>query len=138
LNVDLVAEQFELVVSVQSGTARAAMLRINDGLVTNSALILGVVAASADPGGAARRAGQPGGRRRLDGGRGVHLDVRSGRVPGAAAQPRSGRPSREIPIGRRRQASRDPEQALGIYSRAVLGVNPAELARRGHRRSPRS
>jgi VIT family protein len=26
-----------------------------------------------------------------------------------------------------RQASRDPEQALGIYSRAVLGVNLAEL-----------
>jgi len=26
-----------------------------------------------------------------------------------------------------RQASRDPERALGIYSRAVLGVNPAEL-----------
>jgi hypothetical protein len=126
LNVDLVAEQFELVVSVQSGTARAAMLGINDGLVTNSALILGVVvAASADPGGAARC-------------RGVHLDVRSGRALGAAAQPRSGRPSREIPIGRRRQASRDPEQALGICSRAALGVNPAELARRGHRRSPRS
>src|SRR5262249_48947727 len=26
-----------------------------------------------------------------------------------------------------RQASRDPERALGIYSRAVLGVNPSEL-----------
>jgi len=26
-----------------------------------------------------------------------------------------------------RQAARDPERALGIYSRAVLGVNPAEL-----------
>ena len=26
-----------------------------------------------------------------------------------------------------RQASRDPERALGIYSRAVLGVNPGEL-----------
>ena len=46
---DPVAEQVELAVSVQSGTARAAVLGINDGLVTNIALILGVVGASADP-----------------------------------------------------------------------------------------
>jgi vacuolar iron transporter family protein len=48
LSVDPVAEQVELAVSVQSGTARAAVLGINDGLVTNIALILGVVGASAD------------------------------------------------------------------------------------------
>jgi hypothetical protein len=49
LSVDTVAEQVELAVSVQSGTARAAVLGINDGLVTSIALILGVVGASADP-----------------------------------------------------------------------------------------
>ena len=49
MSVDPVAEQIELAVSVQSGTARAAVLGINDGLVTNIALILGVVGASADP-----------------------------------------------------------------------------------------
>jgi VIT1/CCC1 family predicted Fe2+/Mn2+ transporter len=49
LSVDPVAEQVELAVSVQSGTARAAVLGINDGLVTNIALILGVAGASADP-----------------------------------------------------------------------------------------
>jgi len=48
-SVEGVAEQVELAVSVQSGTARAAVLGINDGLVTNIALILGVVGASADP-----------------------------------------------------------------------------------------
>jgi vacuolar iron transporter family protein len=49
VSVDPVTEQIELAVSVQSGTARAAVLGINDGLVTNIALILGVVGASADP-----------------------------------------------------------------------------------------
>src|SRR4030095_7178132 len=49
LSVEGVVEQVELAVSVQSGTARAAVLGINDGLVTNIALILGVVGASADP-----------------------------------------------------------------------------------------
>jgi vacuolar iron transporter family protein len=49
LSVDPVAEQAELAVRVQSGTARAAVLGINDGLVTDIAMILGLVGASADP-----------------------------------------------------------------------------------------
>src|SRR5215475_11317347 len=44
-----VAERHQWASSVQSGAARAAVLGINDGLVTNISLILGVVGASADP-----------------------------------------------------------------------------------------
>jgi hypothetical protein len=83
----------------------------------------------------------------LDGGRGIDLDARPGRAARAAAHRRTGSPRakpgsaggilREVLLRNGldptaaeaicRQASRDPEQALGVYSRAVLGVNPAEL-----------
>ena len=144
---DPVAEQIELAVSVQSGTARAAVLGINDGLVTNIALILGVVGVGRPLGGAARRSGQPGGRRVLDGGRGIHL-MRAQvelleRLLTEEREAIARNPDRQAAIVREvlvrdgldpnaadaicRQASRDPERALGIYSRAALGVNPAEL-----------
>src|SRR5215831_15989192 len=64
------AERRQRAVQVQSGAARAAVLGVNDGLVTNTALILGVVGAT---------------------------------------------------------DATDLVRALGVYSRAVLGVNPDEL-----------
>ena len=99
MSVDPVAEQVELAVSVQSGTARAAVLGINDGLVTNIALILGV-AASADPS-VVRLAGLAS----LVAGAcsmavGEYISMRAQvEFAGAAAQ-RGARPSRETPIGR--------------------------------------
>jgi vacuolar iron transporter family protein len=45
-----VAERHQWASSVQSGAARAAVLGINDGLVTNISLILGVVGATEMPG----------------------------------------------------------------------------------------
>lgn len=44
-------ERRQRAVQVQSGAARAAVLGINDGLVTNTALILGVVGAAIGVGG---------------------------------------------------------------------------------------
>ncbi|HEX5464074.1 MAG TPA: VIT1/CCC1 transporter family protein [Burkholderiales bacterium] len=43
------AEQRRQAISVQSGAARAAVLGVSDGLVTNVSLILGVVGATANP-----------------------------------------------------------------------------------------
>src|SRR5262245_58606438 len=43
------AERRQRATSLQSGAARAAVLGINDGLVTNTSLILGVVGATATP-----------------------------------------------------------------------------------------
>ena len=42
-------ERRQRATSLQSGAARAAVLGINDGLVTNTSLILGVVGATATP-----------------------------------------------------------------------------------------
>ena len=93
---------------------------------------------------ASRRAGQPGGRRPLDGGRGVHLHARAQvelleRLLTEEREAIARNPDRQAAITARcsclrnglrpwkaaeaicRQATRDPEQALGIYSRAVLG-----------------
>jgi len=50
------AERRQRAVQVQSGAARAAVLGMNDGLVTNTALILGVVGAT-DAAGLVRLAG---------------------------------------------------------------------------------
>src|SRR5262245_6354237 len=46
---DAVAQQMEWAASVQSGAARAAVLGINDGLVTNISLIVGMLGAAAGP-----------------------------------------------------------------------------------------
>ena len=43
------AERRQRATSLQSGAARAAVLGINDGLVTNISLLLGVVGATATP-----------------------------------------------------------------------------------------
>src|SRR2546429_9807814 len=46
---DTGAERQQRATRIQSGTARAAVLGINDGLVTNLSLILGVVGGNATP-----------------------------------------------------------------------------------------
>lgn len=148
MSVDPVAEQIELAVSVQSGTARAAVLGINDGLVTNIALILGVVGASADPS-VVRLAGLASlvaGACSMAVGEYISMRAQVELLERLLTEEREAiarNPQREAAILREmllrngldsaaaeaicRQASRDPERALGIYSRAVLGVNPAEL-----------
>src|SRR4029453_5126871 len=147
-SVEGVVEQVELAVSVQSGTARAAVLGINDGLVTNIALILGVVGASADPsvvrlpGVASLVAGA------CSMAVGEYISMRAQvelleRLLTEEREALARNPDRQAAILREvllrngldpkaaeaicSQASRDPQQALSIYSRAVLGVNPAEL-----------
>ena len=147
-SVEGVAEQVELAVSVQSGTARAAVLGINDGLVTNIALILGVVGASADPS-VVRLAGLASlvaGACSMAVGEYISMRAQVELLERLLTEEREAiarNPAREAAILREvllrdgidpkaaeaicRQASRDPERALGIYSRAVLGVNPVEL-----------
>ena len=65
---DAVAQQMEWAASVQSGAARAAVLGINDGLVTNISLIVGMVGCGGQSGSrAAGGAREPGGGRLFDG-----------------------------------------------------------------------
>jgi len=104
---------------IQSGAARVAVLGINDGLSTHISLILGIVGATRYPQRrATRQPRESGGRRVLYGSRGVRVHAgqvelfEKGLVEARAAT---------------RDLSGDPEQALTVYSRAVLGVNPEAL-----------
>lgn len=142
-----VAQQ-EWAASVQSGTARAAVLGINDGLVTNISLILGVVGAAASPE-VVRLAGMAS----LVAGAcsmavGEYISMRAqvellGRLLAEQREAISRNPERERAILKamlRRQGldeqqaqavgtlfAADPERALRVYAREVLGVNPDEL-----------
>lgn len=134
--------------SVQSGTARAAILGVNDGLVTNTSLILGVVGAAATAnvvllaglaslvaGAISMALGEYVSMRaqvdllerllkeerealRLEPDRARKL-LRDALVRHGFRSPTAEEATREL--------ERDPELVLGVYVRAVLGINPEEL-----------
>ena len=135
-------------VEVQSGAARAAVLGINDGLVTNTAMILGVVGAT-DATGIVRLAGLASlvaGACSMAAGEYVSMRAQVELLERLLDEERRAMaedPARERMVIRKtlegsgfapgiaervtQDLARDPERALGVYSRAVLGVNPDEL-----------
>jgi vacuolar iron transporter family protein len=143
-----VAERRQWASSVQSGAARAAVLGINDGLVTNISLILGVVGATDTPG-----VVQLAGLASLVAGAcsmavGEYVSVRAQvelleRLLVEERQAIRANPERERALlqdtmqrhgfheatarAATKELSGDPERALAVYARAVLGVNPEEL-----------
>jgi VIT1/CCC1 family predicted Fe2+/Mn2+ transporter len=141
-------KQQKIVERAQSGTARAALLGISDGLVTNVSLILGVAAAGATPqvvrvaGFASLLAGA------FSMAVGEYVSMR-GQVellsnvlseereqlhsdPGAAHQAlelvlvRDG-VSQKTAHAASLEISADPEKAMAVYARGNLGINPQEL-----------
>lgn len=142
------ADRRQRALGVESGAARAAVLGINDGLVTNTSLILGVVGASS-----AESVVQLAGFASLVAGAcsmavGEYVSMRAQeelltRLLDDERQAMRDDPGRERDVIRAtlekhgfRRATADaatkdltenPEQALGVYARAVLGVNPDEL-----------
>lgn len=135
-------------IGVQSGAARAAVLGINDGLVTNTAMILGVVGAA----GATEIVRLAGLASLVAGacsmGVGEYVSMRAQvelleRVLDEERRAMAENPARERDVIRdtlqrtgftpalaervTQDLARDPERALGVYSRTVLGVNPDEL-----------
>jgi vacuolar iron transporter family protein len=143
-----VAERRRRASGVESGAVRAAILGINDGLVTNVALILGVVGAAADPS-VVRLAGTAS----LVAGAcsmavGEYVSMRAQvelltRVLDDARAAIRENPARERAtledtlLGRGydpetasavgAQFARGPDQAIALYARAVLGLNEKEL-----------
>ncbi len=141
-------ERRQRATSVQSGAARAAVLGINDGLVTNISLILGVVGAAATP-----EVVQLAGPASLVAGAGsmavgeyVSMRAQVELLERLLVEERAAiraDPERERAIlqetmqhhgfdqamssAASRGLFRDPERALTVYARAVLGVNPEEL-----------
>lgn len=138
----------ERALGVESGAARAAVLGINDGLVTNTSLILGVVGAASSEG-----VVQLAGFASLVAGAcsmavGEYVSMRAQEELLTRLLDDERKAMREDP-GREREVIRatlekhgfhpataaaatkdlagSPEQALGVYARAVLGVNPDEL-----------
>jgi len=142
------AERRQRAVQVQSGAARAAVLGINDGLVTNTALILGVVGAT-DAAGLVRLAGLASlvaGACSMAAGEYVSMRAQVELLQRLVEEERQAMaqdPARERAVIRgtlersgftpaiaervSQDLAKDPERALGVYSRAVLGVNPDEL-----------
>ena len=142
------AERRQRATSVQSGAVRAAMLGINDGLVTNISLILGVVGAAATP-----EVVQLAGLVSLVAGAGsmavgeyISMRAQVELLERLLVEEREAirtNPEREHEVlqdtmqrhgfaeatarAATRDLSRDPERALTVYSRAVLGVNPEEF-----------
>jgi VIT1/CCC1 family predicted Fe2+/Mn2+ transporter len=140
------AERRQRATSVQSGAVRAAMLGINDGLVTNISLILGVVGAAATP-----EVVQLAGLASLVAGSmavGEYISMRAQvelleRLLVEEREAIRTNPEREHAVlqdtmqrhgfdeatarAATRDLSGDPERALTVYSRAVLGVNPEEF-----------
>jgi vacuolar iron transporter family protein len=142
------AERRQRATSVQSGAVRAAMLGVTDGLAMSISLILAMVGAAATPevvrlaglaslvAGAASMAV------------GEYISMRAqvellDRLLVDAREAIRTDPAREQEVlqdtmqrhgfdeatarAATRDLSRDPERALIVYSRAVLGVNPEEL-----------
>ena len=134
--------------SVQSGEARAAVLGVNDGLVTNVSLIVGMVGAAATPrvvllagvaslvaGACSMAVGEYVSMRAQ-----VELLERLLAEERAAieADPAYEQRLLEQTITRHglqaataravaRDVSRNPDKAIGVYARSVLGLNPQEL-----------
>src|ERR1700682_3088641 len=142
------ADRRQRAIGVESGAARAAVLGINDGLVTNTALILGVVGAT-DAGGVVQLAGfaslvagacsmavgeyvsmraQEELLTRLldDERRAMQDDPRREREVIRATLQQHGF-HRATAEAATKDLAQNPDQALGVYARAVLGVNPEEL-----------
>jgi vacuolar iron transporter family protein len=142
------AERRQRAIGVQSGAARAAVLGINDGLVTNTALILGVVGAT-DAAGIVQLAGLASlvaGACSMGAGEYVSMRAQVELLERLLEEERRAMaddPARERAVIRgtlersgfapalaermTQELAKDPERALGVYSRAVLGVNPDEL-----------
>jgi vacuolar iron transporter family protein len=133
---------------VQSGEARAAVLGVNDGLVTNTSLILGVAGATAAPDVVqlAGLASLVAGAGSMAIGEWVSMCAQVellARLLGEERAAIEADPERERAIlqNAMRRAGfddatcaratdslfRDPERALSVYARTVLGVNPDEL-----------
>lgn len=141
-------ERRQRAIQVQSGAARAAVLGINDGLVTNTALILGVVGAT-DAAGLVRLAGLASlvaGACSMAAGEYVSMRAQVELLERLLEEERQAMaqdPARERAVIRgtlersgftpaiaervSQDLAKDPARALGVYSRAVLGVNPDEL-----------
>jgi len=142
------AERRQRAVQVQSGAARAAVLGVNDGLVTNTALILGVVGAT-DATDLVRLAGLASlvaGACSMAAGEYVSMRAQVELLERLLEEERQAMaqdPARERAVIRgtlersgftpaiaervSQDLATDPARALGVYSRAVLGVNPDEL-----------
>jgi VIT1/CCC1 family predicted Fe2+/Mn2+ transporter len=142
------SERRQRAAEVQSGEARAAVLGVNDGLVTNTSLILGVAGAAAAPD-VVQLAGVASliaGAGSMAIGEWVSMRAQVELLERLLAEERTAiaaDPERERTILQNaleragfdeaacaRAADglfRDPERALRVYSRAVLGVNPDEL-----------
>jgi VIT1/CCC1 family predicted Fe2+/Mn2+ transporter len=141
-------ERQQRAVEVQSGAARAAVLGVNDGLVTNTSLILGVAGAAAAP-----EVVQLAGLASLVAGAGsmaigeyvsmraqvellerllteerqaIRAEPERERATLQAAMRRHGF-DRAISERATAELFRDPDRAAGVYARAVLGVNPDEM-----------
>jgi vacuolar iron transporter family protein len=142
------ADRRQRAIGVESGAARAAVLGINDGLVTNTALILGVVGAT-DAGGVVQLAGFASliaGACSMAAGEYVSMRAQVElleRLLNDERQAMQADPERERAVIRdtleqhgfgavtaeraTQELARNVDRALGVYSRAVLGVNPDEL-----------
>ncbi|HKC42370.1 MAG TPA: VIT1/CCC1 transporter family protein [Burkholderiales bacterium] len=133
---------------VQSGEARAAVLGVNDGLVTNTSLILGVAGATTAPDVVqlAGLASLVAGAGSMAIGEWVSMRAQVELLERLLTEERAAiaaDPDRERAILQNameragfdeaactRAAAglfRDPERALRVYARSVLGVNPDEL-----------
>jgi len=142
------SERRQRAVDVQSGEARAAVLGVNDGLVTNTSLILGVAGATAAPGVVqlAGLASLIAGAGSMAIGEYVSMRAQVELLERLLAEEREAikaDPERERAIlqdAMQRHGFehatclrateglfRDPERALRVYARAVLGVNPDEM-----------
>jgi|GraSoiStandDraft_38_1057308.scaffolds.fasta_scaffold170621_1 vacuolar iron transporter family protein len=145
---DTGAERQQRATRIQSGTARAAVLGINDGLVTNLSLILGVVGGNATPavvqlaglasliaGAGSMAVGEYISMRAqvellerllVEGREALRTDPEHERVLVQEAMQRDGF-DQVTASAATRGLFHDPERALSVYARAVLGVNPEEL-----------
>ena len=142
------ADRRQRALGVESGATRAAVLGINDGLVTNTSLILGVVGATSASGvvqlaglaslvaGAcsmavgeyvSMRAQEELLTRLLDDERkAMQADPEGERSVIRATLEKHGFEPATAEMATK-ELARNPDQALGVYARAVLGVNPDEL-----------
>jgi VIT1/CCC1 family predicted Fe2+/Mn2+ transporter len=142
------ADRRQRALGVESGAARAAVLGINDGLVTNTSLILGVFGA-ASPESVIQMAGFASlvaGACSMAVGEYVSMRAQEELLTRLLDDERKAMqedPGREREVIRvtleqhgfdrptaeagTKELARNPEKALGVYARAVLGVNPDEL-----------
>lgn len=138
----------KIIEQAQSGTARAALLGVSDGLVTNVSLILGVAGAGvgADVVRVAGLASLIAGACSMAVGEYISMRGQSELLAGVLAAERDelhNDPAvakahlREIFIkdgvsertahAAAEEIARDPEKAMAVYSRGKLGINPEEL-----------